>query len=336
MKLIASLLLLLGAATVNAQDTQNPLVLLDTDYGPVLVELDAERTANLVENFLFYVDAGRYTNTVFERVSRKNAEGAGIDIVQGGGFTDTGAPIALRTEPGPNNTQVVVTVTATLPNGLSNTRGTIAAALPNNSAGTPNLNAVSSAFFFNVNDNSAALDSGYPVFGRVVFGLANLDVMLATPRFTGGEQPIRPPFVKRALQVDAFPLLELHTGAWFDPAKSGRGFNVEIARDASNPDGALLVVYWYDYFEGEQVWMNGAISFDWGASEVVVPMQITRGGQFGEAFDPAQVESTPDWGTLTVRFTGCKTATFGYESAFGNGSFSLERLTQPVGTRCDS
>lgn len=325
MKLIASLLLLLGAASAHAQDPQNPLVLLDTDYGPLLLELDAQRAPTLADNFLRYVDAGRYTRTLFERVARKNTAGQGIDIVQGGGFDELGAPITN-----------FETVTAQLGNGLSNTRGTIATALPNNSAGQPNLNAVQGAFYFNVTDNSAVLDSGYPVFGRIVFGLANLDAMLATPRFTGGEQPIRPPFVKRALRVDAFPVLELHTGAWFDPAKSGRGFSVEVARDPASDTGAVLVIYWYDYFQGEQVWMNGSASFTWGADEVTLPMQITRGGQFGDTFDPAQVESTPDWGTLTVRFTGCKTASFSYESAFGNGSFTLERLTQPVGTRCDS
>ena len=321
MKLLPPLLLLLASAGAQAQ---NPLVLIDTDYGPLLLELDAERAGNLADNFLRYVDAGRFDETVFERVSRKNAEGQGIDIVQGGGFTAAGAPLTNFDA-----------ISATLPNGLSNIRGTIATALPNNSAGQPNLNAVRGAFYFNATDNSTALDSGYPVFGRIVFGLANLDVMLNTPRFTGGEQPIRPPFVKRALRVDAFPVLELHTGAWFDPDKAGRGFNVEISQDPANADGAQLIVYWYDYFEGEQVWMNGAASFEWGASEVVLPMQITRGGQFGEAFDPAQVETTADWGTLNVRFTGCKTAQFSYDSAFGSGSFNLERLTQPLGTRCD-
>lgn len=321
MRLPTCLLLLLAATAVRAE---NPLVLMDTDYGPLLIELDAERAPALAENFLHYVDAGRYDRTVFERVARKTAEGAGIDIVQGGGFTETGAPI-----------EAFDSVSTTLPNGLSNTRGTIAVALPANSLGQPNLNAVRSAFYFNVSDNSAALDSGYPVFGRVVFGLANLDVMLAAPRFTGKEQPIRPPFVKRAVRVDAFPILELHTGAWFDPAKPGRGFSVEVAQDPENEDGALLVVYWYDYFQGEQVWMNGVASFDWGTSVVTVPMQRTRGGQFGDAFEPGQVETTADWGSLTVRFTGCKTAEFSYTSAFGDGTFALQRLTQPVGSRCD-
>jgi cyclophilin family peptidyl-prolyl cis-trans isomerase len=321
MKLLTSLLLLLGAAGAQAQ---NPLVLIDTDFGPLLVELDAERAGNLTDNFLQYVDDGRYDRTVFERVARKNEAGEGIDIVQGGGFTDAGAPISTFDS-----------ITATLPNGLSNIRGSIATALPNNSAGQPNLNAVQGAFYFNVTDNSATLDSGYPVFGRVVFGLANLDVMLDNPRFTGGEQPIRPPFVKRAVRVEAFPILELHTGAWFDPDKPGRGFSVEIAEQPGSTDGAVLVVYWYDYFEGEQVWMSGAASFAWGASELSLPMQITRGAQFGEAFDPAQVETTADWGTLSVRFSGCKHAEFSYQSAFGNGSFALERLTQPIGTRCD-
>ena len=208
-------------------------------------------------------------------------------------------------------------------------------ALPNNSAGQPNLNAVTSAFYFNVGDNSTALNTGYPTFGRVTYGLANLDSMLNTPRFTGRESPIRPPLVKRMRRVEGFPVLDIHTGAWFDPAKSCRGFNVEVGKAAGSEEGPLIVVYWYDYFEGRQVWMNGAAEFAWGDHEITIPMQITSGGQFGAAFDPATVQTNANWGTLTVTFTGCDRATFSYTSAFGNGSVNLEKLTLPNTQRCN-
>jgi len=324
MKCWITVALLALAATAHAQ---NPRVLLDTDYGPVVVELAAGPAPISTENFLAYVNAGTFNRTVFHRVERKNAEGQGIDIVQGGGFTDTGAPI-----------EKLPTIASERLNGLSNNRGTIAYGLTNNSTGQPNFNSTSSDFYFNVTANPS-LNGTYTVFGSVVSGLAALDAMHQTPRFTAipGTQPIRPPFIKRALQIPAgeFPLLDLHTGAWFDPDKAGRGFGVEIAQAAAADSGPLLVVYWYDYADGEQVWMNGAAGFTWGDTRVTVPMQITRGGQFGDAFDPSAVESDPTWGQLTVRFTGCDTAEFSYTSAFGDGSLSLRRLTIPTGSRCD-
>jgi peptidyl-prolyl cis-trans isomerase A (cyclophilin A) len=324
MKLLPALALLAATAAPALGQAQNPQVLFDTDYGPVVVELQANLAPELVTNFLRYVDAGRYDRTLFERVAKRNAQGQGIDIVQGGGFTEAAVPLTTFDS-----------VSTQVRSGMSNIRGSLAVALPNNSAGQPNLNAVTSAFYFNVGDNSTALNSGYPTFGRVTYGLANLDSMLNTPRFTGRESPIRPPLVKRVRRVQGFPILDIHSGAWFDPAKAGRGFSVEVANAAGSEAGPLIVVYWYDYFEGRQVWMNGAASFAWGDHEVAIPMQITSGGQFGAAFNPATVQTDSSWGTLTVRFTGCDRATFSYTSRFGNGSTSLQKLTLPTTARCN-
>lgn len=324
MKLLPALALLAFSAIPAASQAQNPQVLIDTDYGPLVVELNNTLAPELVTNFLAYVDAGRYDNTLFERVAKKNAQGQGIDIVQGGGFGADATPITT-----------FASVSTQVRTGMSNIRGSLAVALPNNSAGQPNLNAVTSAFYFNVGDNSTALNTGYPTFGRVTYGLANLDSMLNTPRFTGRESPIRPPLVKRMRRVEGFPVLDIHTGAWFDPAKSGRGFNVEVGKAAGSEEGPLIVVYWYDYFEGRQVWMNGAAEFEWGDHEITIPMQITSGAQFGAAFDPATVQTNPSWGTLTVSFTGCDRATFSYTSAFGNGSVNLQKLTLPNTQRCN-
>ena len=57
-----------------------PQVILQTTYGNITFELDAENAPISTENFLSYVDQGFYNETIFHRV---------IDgfMVQGGGFT---------------------------------------------------------------------------------------------------------------------------------------------------------------------------------------------------------------------------------------------------------
>ena len=54
-------------------------VKLHTNHGEITIELDAERVPESVRNFLAYVEAGHYDNTVFHRVIR------GF-MIQGGGF----------------------------------------------------------------------------------------------------------------------------------------------------------------------------------------------------------------------------------------------------------
>ncbi len=56
------------------------MVILHTNHGPITIELDAARAPKSVANFLEYVRAGHFDNTVFHRV---------IDgfMIQGGGFT---------------------------------------------------------------------------------------------------------------------------------------------------------------------------------------------------------------------------------------------------------
>jgi peptidyl-prolyl cis-trans isomerase A (cyclophilin A) len=268
---------------------QNQRVLLDTDRGPVLVELDQTRAPITSANFLAYVDAKTFDKTLVHRVVKNF-------IVQMGGYKEDTTPVIKR----PN-------IASERTNGLLNTTGTLAMALTS-SNGLPNTASANSEFFFNMANNTQ-LDGSYTVFGRVLFGMKTLTEINNTTLYGAngvGDAPVRMPLVKRAVRTDGFPILDLHTGGWYDPAKNGRGFSVEVANGSET--GALLVVYWYDYFEGKQIWMNGVKTFAWGDSQVVVPMQITRGGQFGSAFVPGDVVSDNAWGTLTVRFTACDRA----------------------------
>jgi peptidyl-prolyl cis-trans isomerase B (cyclophilin B) len=125
-----------------------------TNFGEILLELDAENAPKTVENFAQYVRDGFYDGTLFHRA---------IDgfMVQGGGF-----------EPGMQEKQTRAPIENEANNGLSNAVGSIAMAR------TPDPHSASAQFFINVEDNTfldftAANESGwgYCVFGMVREGM---------------------------------------------------------------------------------------------------------------------------------------------------------------------
>lgn len=69
--------MLLMAGNLFAAD--NPHVLIDTSFGEIELELEAEKAPITVNNFLDYVDAERYDGTIFHRVISNF-------MIQGGGF----------------------------------------------------------------------------------------------------------------------------------------------------------------------------------------------------------------------------------------------------------
>lgn len=136
----------------------NPMVLLETSSGDILIELYADKAPATVANFLQYVDDGFYKNTVFHRVIKDF-------MIQGGGYS-------VRMEEKP--TRAPVTNEAT--NGLKNLRGTVAMAR------TAEPHSAAAQFFINTVDNED-LDHtepteegfGYCVFGEVVEGIEVVD-----------------------------------------------------------------------------------------------------------------------------------------------------------------
>ncbi|WP_414039178.1 peptidylprolyl isomerase [Acidithiobacillus sp. M4-SHS-6] len=142
----------------------NPQVVLHSNKGDIVIELDAEKAPNSVENFLSYVDEGFFDGTIFHRVI------PGF-MIQGGGFTadmqqkKTHAPIQNEAE-----------------NGLKNLRGTLAMARTNDP------HSATAQFFINLTDNDflnfkAASGSGwgYAVFGKVVSGMEVVDEIAKVP-----------------------------------------------------------------------------------------------------------------------------------------------------------
>lgn len=138
-----------------------PRVVVSTNLGELVVELDAEKAPITVQNFLDYVDSGHYDNTIFHHV-------VSGQIVLGGGFT----PELKRKEER-------TTIYNEADNGLKNLRGTIAMArLPHL------IDSATCQFFINVGDNAAfdhqsregdPEEYGYCVFGRVIKGMELVD-----------------------------------------------------------------------------------------------------------------------------------------------------------------
>jgi len=134
------------------------MIILHTNHGPITLELDAERAPKTVANFLAYVRAGHFDNTLFHRV---------IDgfMIQGGGFSPDFTQKSTR--PPVENEAA---------NGLKNKSYTVAMAR------TSDPHSATAQFFINVADN-AFLDYrspdakgwGYCVFGRVVGGTEVVD-----------------------------------------------------------------------------------------------------------------------------------------------------------------
>ena len=124
--------------------------------------------------------------------------------------------------------------------------------------------------------------------------------------------------------------LRSRSGAWFDPAHNGEGWNVEEL-----PDGRAQV-YWFTYDgNGEQAWTIG-VSPTSGTRMTVADNFRPVGTRFGAAFDAAQIQASR-WGRLELDFNTCLAGAARYESSapgFGNGSLAPARLTVPAGAVC--
>ena len=131
------------------------MVIFSTSMGDITIELMSEEAPISAKNFLDYVDAGFFDDTIFHRVI------PGF-MIQGGGFTEdmnqkpTQAPIKNEAD-----------------NGVKNTRGTLSMAR------TSDINSATTQFFINLKDNEfldhGTRDFGYAVFARVVEGMDVVD-----------------------------------------------------------------------------------------------------------------------------------------------------------------
>ena len=136
----------------------NPMVLMETSSGDILLELFEDKAPVTVANFMRYVDEEFYNYTIFHRVLKDF-------MIQGGGLgvrmDEKATHEPIQNEAG---------------NGLKNVRGTIAMAR------TSDPHSAAAQFFINLVDNDfldhedvTPENFGYCVFGKVEDGMDVVD-----------------------------------------------------------------------------------------------------------------------------------------------------------------
>ncbi len=148
------LVLTLAFASHAFAQTAHPRVKMETSKGTIILELNPMAAPKTVSNFLTYVKAGFYNDTIFHRVIK------GF-MIQGGGMTSE-----------MNKKNTLDPIKNEADNGLKNDVGTIAMARTN----APH--SATAQFFINTVNNSMLNHTsktgrgwGYCVFGKVVEGM---------------------------------------------------------------------------------------------------------------------------------------------------------------------
>lgn len=164
---------------IAAWPVQATVVQFQTTLGDIEVNLYDDTTPDTVTNFLMYVEAGAYENTVIHRSAKSF-------VIQGGGYTLNDDSLdALLTPWSPDNEPV-----------YSNIRGTIAMAKLEDDP-----NSATSQWFVNLGNNASNLDhanGGFTVFGQVIGdGMAVVDAIAALERFNLGGAFTSAPLLSR-------------------------------------------------------------------------------------------------------------------------------------------
>ncbi|AEK62168.1 peptidylprolyl isomerase [Collimonas fungivorans] len=146
---------LLGNPSI-ASAADKPHVLLKTNMGDIVIELNPEKAPKTVKNFLGYVNSGHYNGTIFHRVIENF-------MIQGGGMTKD-----MVEKPAPNK------VENEAKNGLKNVPYSVAMAR------TADPQSAGAQFFINTTNNEflnyPGRDGwGYAVFGQVIKGMDVVD-----------------------------------------------------------------------------------------------------------------------------------------------------------------
>lgn len=177
----------LGLSSAHAA-APDPAVKLETNYGDIIVRLDARKAPISTANFVQYVKSGFYDGTIFHRVIKNF-------MVQGGGFT-----------PDLKQKETRAAIRNEADNGLKNKKYTIAMAR----TGEPH--SATAQFFINTKDNDF-LDFksqtpqgwGYAVFGKVIKGQEVVDKIAAVTTGKKGyydDVPMENVTIKKAVIVE--------------------------------------------------------------------------------------------------------------------------------------
>ena len=121
------------------------------------------------------------------------------------------------------------------------------------------------------------------------------------------------------------------SGSWYDPAKTGQGYTIQVLSD----EVALLTWFTFDA-QGNQLWMQGVGEID---SERMTFDELLRfeGPQFGPGYDPDDFASFPS-GSLSIEFSDCNNAVaeFSGSDRLPADTLNITRLSFVAGFDCDS
>ncbi|HET6604005.1 MAG TPA: hypothetical protein VFG21_07305, partial [Xanthomonadaceae bacterium] len=122
-----------------------------------------------------------------------------------------------------------------------------------------------------------------------------------------------------------------HSAVWYDPARSGEGWLVEIL------DSDLATITWFTYDEqGNQRWLYGVghIEADEAGSYIrFAQLFSTHGGRFGPEFDPTDVQHVTV-GEATLRFADCERGVFSYSAYDQTQAIEIQRLSRTMAAGC--
>ncbi|WP_309628091.1 peptidylprolyl isomerase [Brevundimonas sp.] len=186
---------MLASASPALAQSDQPLVILHTAQGDVILRLDAEHAPITTCNFLRYVQEGRYAGGGFFRtvVAETNDNPNPIDVIQAAttaGSDDPGlGPIPLE---------------RTIDTGVRHTGGAISMARDGPDTATSS--------FFIVTSDTPALDfgggrnpdgQGFAAFGRVISGMEIIHAIHSAP--AEDEQLVSPVVIGAATLATALP-----------------------------------------------------------------------------------------------------------------------------------
>ncbi len=274
----------------------NPVVSLNTNYGPIVIELFEADTPGTVENFLNYVNDGDYDYSFFHRLDADF-------VLQGGGYTTPSTTFTAVTQ----FDDVAADDAITNEPGISNLRGSIAMAKLSG-----DVDSATSQFFVNLSDDNAFLDTEdygeFTVFGQVL-DMTTVDEIAALSVDTTNDSPFAELPLGDDTDGDATQLVVITSIAgqgeisgikYVDADGDGQHDNDEellagITVYLDNDDDGVL--------DSGETWTvtgtDGSYFFQVEAGTYVVRAEVSAGSTATSPLDPESYTVAVDIGTET-------------------------------------
>ncbi len=189
-------------------------VRIETSMGNIVVALDPKHAPRTVDNFMKYVDDGRFENTKFYRASRSKSDPTRRGFIQGGIDTDFRRTLLP-----------LVPLEPTSKTGIKHVDGTISMARhkqPDSASGNFSIFVGPAPFM-----DAAPGRPGYAAFGHVVSGMDVVRKIMALPTCCGtgpmfGQMIKQDVQIVRAVRLDGKPAPTTVVRPWLFQPKGQR------------------------------------------------------------------------------------------------------------------